>query len=187
MSISMGNKGALGEGDRHEREYSRVDAFLPLHVRLVPPEEQHNLWSRASREILSIRNIPLPELRDEALYECLTIINNKIDAILNMLNLEKSGINVLTPSSINISGNGMSFEWPERYSPKDILELKITLPTCPELVFFIYAEVVRCVPGECCNNRISVTYTLIDEDVREKIVKFVFERQREIIRNQRRQ
>ncbi|MGV8074760.1 MAG: PilZ domain-containing protein [Syntrophobacteraceae bacterium] len=174
------------EEEKKAREYSRVDAFLPLQTRIVLPEEQRSLRSRISREPLMIHNTPLPELKEEALFECLTMINNKLDAIINFLNLEKSGISLLTLSEVNISGNGLSFESNEEFGPEDVLELKLSLSTSPELMLYIYGEVVRSEPGVSCRYRTSVTFTIIDEDIRERIVKFVFERQREILRNQRR-
>jgi len=59
------------------------------------------------------------------------------------------------------------------------------LPASPFVVYYLYGEVVKSEAlGDLWQH--SIEYTEIDEDIREQIAKFVFERQREIIRKKRR-
>ncbi len=171
---------------RKAREYSRVDAHLPLQVRAVPAEERSEVRSRSSKECLESLFQPVPEIEDRALAECMRIINHKLDAILGLLGLQGEGVPALRFTKVNISGNGLSFEWDHAFEKDEFLELRFVLPHAGEAIFYVYGTVVRIREHDNGRYGVSVRYTLIDEDIREKIVKFVFEKQREHIRKQRR-
>ena len=172
---------------RRTREYSRVDAFLPLHVRIVPPEERKSIRSRMSREAVGGCSQPLPDLDDSALAECLKIINNKLDAILSALNLREKEQQCFHSRKANISGSGISFDSEELYAHGDLVEIKLMLPNLSEaIVYVMYGEIVRVEEDPGGSRTTSIKFTEIDEDIRERIVKFVFEKQRELLRKQRR-
>lgn len=172
---------------RKEREYSRVDAYLPLRVRKVPPEERDGVRSRSSKDFLLTSFPPLPDLDDSVHSACIRTINAKLDAILNALRLQQQDRPEPEPSPVNISGSGLRFCSSEPFAAGDLLEVGLVLPSQPDVIFFVYGEVVRCEPELCTRHNVCLMYTVIDEDIRAKIVKFVFERQRELIRKQRRQ
>ena len=92
----------------NRREYSRVKAVVPFSARLVPPEERENLLSRISNQT-AIELGKLPEIQDQALAEWLSMINRKLDLILNTLGAQTLGFNALPVQSVNISGGGLSF------------------------------------------------------------------------------
>jgi hypothetical protein len=178
----------IGENEKHEkmREYSRVDAFLPVKVRLVPPEERETVWSRSSSETMSVDFPPLPDLEDALLHECLKTINSKLDAILHLLTSQNRET-CLQPSHVNISGSGMSLTTKEGYALRDVLEIKLSLPTSGEDVFYVYGEVVKSEEESRQQHTTSIRFTVIDEDIRDQIVKFVFEKQREDLRKKKRE
>ncbi|MCU0573831.1 MAG: PilZ domain-containing protein [Syntrophobacteraceae bacterium] len=173
--------------DRKEREYSRVDTFVSLQVSPVPPEARESLRSCSSHELLGVAFPPLPDIEDQALAQCLQIINAKLDAVLSSLSLQQEGVRAQQVSPVNISGSGLRFTSSEPLIVGELLKLKLVLPTHPDTVFQIYGHVVRSEPSTCEGNNVSVNFTVIDEDIRAKIVKFVFEKQREQLRNKRRQ
>jgi len=175
------------EKNEKKREYSRVDAFLPLRVRLVPLEERETVRSRSSGESVSMDLQPLPDLEDTVLYECLKVINSKLDAILNLLTSQDKEIYALRPAYVNISGSGMSFGTQEEYSVGDLLEIRLILPTWGEEVFYIYGEVIKLCEDRQYQPTTCVKFTVIDEDIRDQIVKFVFEKQREDLRKKKRE
>jgi hypothetical protein len=172
---------------RKEREYSRVDAYLPLRVRVVPKEDREGVRSRSSQEFLGASFPPLPDLDDSLLSASIRTINAKLDAILNVLKLQQQDQPAPEPSPVNISGSGLRFYSGEAFAGGDLLEIILVLPSQPEVMFFVYGEVIRSEPAPCARHNTCVNFTVIDEDIRAKIVKFVFERQRELIRKQRRQ
>jgi c-di-GMP-binding flagellar brake protein YcgR len=67
-----------------------------------------------------------------------------------------------------------------------MLELKIVFPETPDMMICVYGQVVKIGNGEPEERRVSVRFSVIDEEIRDKIVKYVFDKQREIIRKSRR-
>jgi len=87
----------------NRREYSRVKTVVPFGARLVPPEERESLLSRVSNQT-AVELGGLPEVQDQALAEWLSMINRKLDLLLNTLGAQKQGFNSLPVRQINISG-----------------------------------------------------------------------------------
>ena len=174
------------ESRRNMREYSRVDAFIPLKTRLTSLEERKDLHSRTSSECFSATFQPWPDLQDSELAEALKILNAKLDAVLQYLTFGNGDPGTLQGSQVTISGGGMSFYSKEAYGVGEFVEMQFMLPTVSNKVFFVYGEVIHV--EEVCGERYrtGVQFTVIDEDIREEIVKFVFEKQRETLRKQRR-
>jgi hypothetical protein len=172
---------------RNDREYSRVDTYLSLQVNRVPPGETENLRSRTSQEFLGVSFPPLPDVEDQALAQCMQIFNAKLDAILKALSLQGQEMGAPQVSPVNISGSGLRFYSSERFVVGDVLEIRFLLPAQPDVLFYVYGHVVRSEPSSCDRHNVCVNFTVIDEDIRAKIVKFVFEKQREQLRQKRRQ
>jgi len=174
------------ESRQNMREYSRVDAFIPLKTRLTSLEEGKDLHSRTSSECFSATFQPWPDLQDSELAEALKILNSKLDAVLHYLTFGSGDPASLQGSQVTISGGGMSFYSKEAYGVGDTVEMQFMLPTVSNKVFFVYGEVIHWEEVFDERYRTGVKYTVIDEDIREEIVKFVFEKQRETLRKQRR-
>jgi PilZ domain len=167
------------------REYSRVDAFLPVHIRVVEKEEVPTLRSRTALESAIPELKELPEPEDKVLAECLHILNAKLDTILKILAFQNSECNTLCLRQINISAGGLCVSTNESFETGSIVEIRLMLPSAPYVVYYVYGEVVKSeLVGDIFEN--SIMYTEIDEDIREQIAKYVFERQREILRKKRR-
>ena len=169
------------------REYSRVDASIPFEVRLVSEEEGLKLRSRTSMESALTETQQLPEVGESALAECLKIINKKLDTILNLLTLQTRECSALHSTPVNISAGGVRAPFQVEYGIGDVLEVKMMLPTLPYVVFYLYGVVVRAEKTEEGKFLTCIEFTSIDEEIRDKIAKFVFEKQREVLRMKRRQ
>lgn len=165
------------------REFSRVDAVVPLGVRVVSPEEKQRIKARISGEI-TFMGTPSEEPSDRALAEWIKIINSKLDYLINLWSLREGGFATLPAVEVNISGGGMSFVSDSRYNPGEILELKTVLENPLPEAFYLYGEVVKC---EKLGNvyRVAVKFVNIEEDIRDHIIKFVFYRQRQLLRQKR--
>ena len=68
----------------------------------------------------------------------------------------------------------------------DLVEIRLMLPTAPFMIFYIYGNVVKC-EARCQKYEVCIEFTEIDDDIREQIAKYVFHRQREILRKKRSQ
>jgi hypothetical protein len=168
------------------REYSRVDGYLPIDIRIVPEEERLTVRSRTSLENALTEYGDLPEPHEKALADCLRILNAKLDTIIKLLAFQARGYCALKHEEVNISAGGLSTFAVGDFHTDEIVEIRLILPTAPYVVFYIYGSVVGIEEIEG-RQLISAEFTLIDEDIREQIVKYVFERQREILRQKRRQ
>ncbi|BCB96093.1 pilus assembly protein PilZ [Dissulfurispira thermophila] len=167
------------------REFSRVDAYVPFAVRLVPPEERPNIKSKISGEAVLAEFQTLTDVEDKVLSDWLKMLNAKLDSIISMLTFQREGFGSLPFEQINISGGGLSFSSKDRYKIGDVLEIKMLIPMMPPVALYIYGEVVKVEPqaNSCVT---GVKFIAMDEDIRDEIVKFVFRRQREMLREKRR-
>jgi hypothetical protein len=169
-----------------KREYSRVDAYIPCEYRIVPPEERPHIQARIPGDNLSTEqgHIPNRGSSDSVLEEWLQILNFKLDTIISLMKLQKEGSFGPSYKAVNISGGGMSFSVPEAIPLGEILEIKITLTFQQPIVLIIYGETVK---SEFRNDGhfVAVHYIHMDDFIRDLIVRFVFEREREILRERR--
>jgi c-di-GMP-binding flagellar brake protein YcgR len=163
-----------------------VDAFLPVQITRVAESDRESVISHSSFESALTGHQEMPEPDDKVISECLRILNSKLDNIIQMLASQKKEYERLPLRQINISAGGLRTCVESRLALKDFVEVRMMLPTAPFMVFYVYGVVVK-VEQTTANCRISVEFTEIDDDIREQIVKYVFERQREILRKKRRQ
>ncbi len=167
------------------REFSRVDAHVPFETRVVPAEEHGTIRARPSGGTAFAETRAMPELQDKVLSEWIKALNSKLDAIVSMLSFQREGFGSMPYAHVNISGGGIGFFSKNSFKMGDILEIKIILPMMPPVALFIYGEVVK--TEQLKNNYLTATkFIAMDEDVRDEIVKFVFSKQREILREKRR-
>ena len=171
---------------RSLREYSRVEAYLPVRIRPVLEEERQNMRSRIVVESARTEHPELPQLEDEVLSACLEILNSKLDSIIRLLAFPSNGNKELDFEMVNISAGGLSTSSSEAYAEGDLVEIRLMLPTAPYMMFYVYGNVVKCAPA-CQKHEVCIEFTEIDDDIREQIAKYVFHRQREILRKKRSQ
>lgn len=168
------------------RQYSRVDTYIPVDLRRVPPEERPLVRSRTSVESALTTMQSLPELDSEPLSDAFKVLNAKLDTIINLLTFQNNGYRTLQFSEVNLSAGGLSVLRPETYEEGEWLEAKMIFPTIPYVIFYVYGEVVHVVPDGAGGYRVSMEFKDLDEDIRDLIAKFVFERQREALRKKKR-
>jgi len=70
------------------------------------------------------------------------------------------------------------------YNKGDILELKTVLEAPSPVALYLYGEVLKCEKLNA-GYRIAVQFINIEEDIRDHIVRFVFYRQRQILRQKK--
>jgi c-di-GMP-binding flagellar brake protein YcgR len=87
-------------------------------------------------------------------------------------------------NTINISGAGICFESATPYSAGDLLEIRLMLEGVYPGIISLCAKVLRVerCPKYYC---VAVKYECMEEDIRELIVKFVFQRERTLIQEKR--
>lgn len=168
-----------------KREYSRVDVYLPLEYRLINPLRKDTYRSRIAGEsiLAEFKNLPNPD--DQLIAQWLQSINAKLDEIIRMMTLQHDGFNQLSIMKVNISGGGMSLNTGESFSSGDVLEIKVMMGLQTPVALFLYGEVVE-VTKPHQEYDTSVQFINTDDFVRDEIIRFVFETEREILREKRR-
>ncbi|OIP92446.1 MAG: hypothetical protein AUK26_04755 [Syntrophaceae bacterium CG2_30_58_14] len=174
------------EGEGQRREYSRVGAYIPFEYRIVADEEKDHIQARISGDAAAPELRPLPDMGDHDYIfgEWLKILNLKLDTVIRLITLQSEGFFGLPFKAVSISGGGMSFLLPQAIAPGTILEIKLMLTRNQPVAMRIYGEVTKSVQRDDIYF-IAVRYVHMDVSIRDEIIRFVFEREREIIRKKR--
>jgi len=173
------------ETSANRREFSRVYAYIPMSFRKILPEERPIVRCRmAGDSLLTGSNVPVPEIGDRILYEWLKMLNNKLDGIVRLLTIHAEGFQSLQSKAVQISGSGMSFSSAEPFEPGDMVEIKMILTVNQPAALFAYGEVIK-VDRQTSGHIIATSFVKMDDQIRDEIVRFVFEREREILREKR--
>lgn len=170
-----------------KREYFRVDDVVPLSYAAVNgagPTRKARVVPvhRFSHESLS-HETGIPEAdTNELLWKQLRILDTKLDLILERLNLRDEGFLDAEHTEVNLSGSGIRFVSRERFEVGTLLELKIRLPLGDGIV--CYGHVQRTSERKDGNYDIALSFSEMDDEVREKIIYHVLDRQRRLVSQQ---
>ncbi len=191
-----------------QREYVRVEAYLPIKYKILDESEYEEARKRCkklkgesySESVASLLSgLNLEKLQDpdpidaEGIEPGMARVLTEIDRKLNLL-LRLMVENRLTDieqdlcHEVNLSGGGLRLTLPHQLSPGAKIGLEITLPIFPPIPLFTIAEVIRVAPSETAKESSTLFETAlkfieIDEDDREMIIRYVFKRQRHTLRN----
>ncbi|MEW6417003.1 MAG: PilZ domain-containing protein [Nitrospirota bacterium] len=166
-----------------KRGYFRVDDVLPLIAKKVTYDPS----CRKSR-VFSGYNIEITdtEVPDETinlgLWKMLVEINNKLEMILERLQLESEGFTKAENKQVNISESGIKFIMNEKAETGDVLEIKILLSSSPSLGILTYGNVVRANSIGDGKYEVALHFSDMNDEVREKIIQHILKRQRGIMR-----
>lgn len=174
----------LTHSTSNRREYSRVDAYIPLEFRLVPPEEYKLVKSRISGDVTLTDFNLMPPLENHPDMEYLDLLNKKLDTIIQMIGLQYEGFHSLSFKYVSISGSGMKFSTQRHFSLGDLLEFKMMLTMHQPAALYVYGEVIK-VESQTKGFFVTVCFTMIEDTIRDKIIRFVFETEREMLRERR--
>lgn len=165
------------------RKYCRVEACIPFACRLVPPEERKKIQSHISSATFLTGHKPMPEIRDSSLAEWINLVNIKLDAIIQLLTREREGFSSLPFECINISAGGVRFLSQNEYAVGDTLEIRMMLSLLHPVALYVYAAVLSVSERRSEGDYdISVEFIAMDNAIQDEIIRFVFEREREILR-----
>lgn len=167
------------------REYSRVDTYIPLEYKLIDAKQKQFVRARLAGESILAEFKSLPNPDDQVISEWLRTINAKLDEIIRMMTIHHEGFNCLTMTKVNISGGGISFNTGNSYSPGDILEIKVMLSMQKPVALFLYGEAMK-ITDLHPEYDTSIQFIGIDDFIRDEVIRFVFETEREILREKRR-
>ena len=168
----------------NRREFSRVNAFVPFTFRVVPRTDINFLKARVLNDSFSTGFPVMPNPDDQIYGEWFKLINAKLDEIIRAMSFQQEGFSTLPFQKINISGSGMSFISDEPFEKGTIIEGKIVLTILNAIALYVYGEVVKIERIES-GYSIGIRFINTDEIIRNEIIRFVFEKEREMIREKR--
>jgi len=176
-------------GEANRRGYARVDDLLKIDYRKISQREYERYQDNQEGIFATVFGEPLkiPEMEEidlKLLYKLAYQANLKMDRILEILGgrdaeqYASAGIEY-----VNISGSGMKFTANRSFSTGDIIALRIFLPLDSSTWMTLLGKVTSCAqlsPQE--GYSVAVHFVGLSEDDREMIIKYVFKRQRELLR-----
>jgi c-di-GMP-binding flagellar brake protein YcgR len=165
----------------NRREYSRVDAYIPLEYRPINHEELKQIRSRISGEVMLANFNLMPPLENHPHIEHLNLLNKKLDTIIQMMAFQNEGFHSLPFKFVSLSGNGMQFSSQHSFSLGDILEFKMILTHHQPVAIYVYGEVVR-IGRQSSGYFVNVRFIEIADSIRDIIIHFIFETERQMLR-----
>ncbi|HPI92319.1 MAG TPA: PilZ domain-containing protein [Deltaproteobacteria bacterium] len=125
--------------------------------------------------------------KDTQLNQGLWEINRKLDLLIHMFLAEdfKSLMNTV-PRDVNISASGIRFISDQAFDMGDLVEIRLILPMVPLLFVRLVGEVIRqkavTSTPQTVRFAVAVKFLKVDTETREDIIRYLFRRQREVLR-----
>ncbi len=175
----------------NRRKYFREELTVPARWQVLMDEEIKLVEKGMGSALFKSAGLPDPidEFSEEAdpgskeeqLYRCLQLINNKLDFIIDQMFLKSIENPPNLDEVIEISGSGLQFRSKKRVKPGTLLKMSLIMPKTLQYEMELIAEVVRV--DEKGDSFINAARILVIEDeARDAIVQVVFQKQRKEIR-----
>jgi len=179
-----------GQEEREgRREFMRIDDLLRVDYRKISQQEFDRSSGKPEaifRKVFGDPVIP-PEIEEvdlKLLYNLIYQANLKMDRILEALETrDGSPYSSVDTEYVNISGSGMKFVSEQGYAIGDMIALKIFLPMVSNTWLTVLGRVVSSteLPRKEGYST-AVRFEGLSEDDREMIIRYIFKRQRELLR-----
>lgn len=171
----------IPQGGEPRRQYVRTNDVIPVYYELAGAEGD-TVRTAFDWEVMFDEIEPSAE-ENPKLYELLFDINQKLNMLLNHMS-ERNGFNLPEAREVSISGGGLRFFARDSFEAGQRLVLKTFLPVYAHVVK-INCEVVRSLPLDGGGYSVAVKYVDMDETTRDKIIKYIFAKQRKVLRTEK--
>jgi hypothetical protein len=181
---------------KHEkRNYFRVDDVISVvanPVNLMNEKDREAIKTAAGSKVFPLfdtdessrfheTEMGQESLDNKRLYDMMKEIKTKLDFLINHFMLEKEGLLSSVKKPVNISASGIRFTVAYPAKEKDIIEIKLFLPTYPPVAVFAYGEVKRVKALDDQTYEIALEYLNMGESERNEIIQYTLNHQRETI------
>lgn len=175
------------------REFFRVEDRLYIEFREVDAEEsqalEKSLGGRDSlpesyAELVSEVKSGHTSFERDAIYAYLETLDSKLNMILDLLSRKEQVVHG-SYMDVVLSGSGLKFSLGTRLEEGVFLDLRMVLPSFPRVRISALGRVVRCRKLDTAgadNWETAVTFVAISEKDRDVLVRYVFSRERELLR-----
>ncbi len=171
--------------DENKRAFTRVEACICFGC--TPLDELPRHWERTARLHLSRGAAELPVTTDfseaadmfRLIHAALAEVKEDLRRIRAHLGIEET---LLRRREVEISGSGLSFRGAEQFSAGQLLMLSMVLPFELPILVRAVGELIESHEAAGMDERLNrLRFVVIHEEDRELIVKYTFQRQRELI------
>lgn len=167
------------------REDRKVETFQEARERIVANKLIIDSFVRGKFGPPGVEEMPFTR---ESLFNNPIVweINRKLDLLIHMYLGDDFMELMRTPQKdVNLSASGIRFITKESFLPGDLVEVSMILPMAPLLYLQLLGDVLRIKPvtsGETARSAIAVRFLQVDNDTKEDIIRYLFKRQREVLR-----
>jgi len=182
-----------------KRNYFRVNDIITVvanPVNLMNERDRETVRTAAGSKVFSLFETnessegneveTVPESGDnKKLFDMMKEIKTKLDFLINHFMLEREGLLSTKKKPVNISASGIRFTVAYPAREKDIIEIKLLLPTYPPVAVFAYGEVKRVKALDDQTYEVAIEYLNMGESVRNEIIQYTMNHQRETINRMR--
>lgn len=167
------------------REDRKVETFQEARERIVANKLIIDSFVRGKFGPPGVEEMPFTR---ESLFNNPIVweINRKLDLLIHMYLGDDFMELMRTPQKdVNLSASGIRFITKESFQPGDLVEVSMILPMAPLLYLQLLGDVLRIKPvtsGETARSAIAVRFLQVDNDTKEDIIRYLFKRQREVLR-----
>ena len=160
-----------------EKKYTRVDAKISIGCKVLSKEEATHARSRIGKIGGGKPEFKLPpDHKDPILNDWLKMLNAKLDALLGTQTKDADVPPDMPVRPVNLSAGGVMFPADASCNVGDTIEIQMVLPLKKPLPLVLIGKVHK-----VSAPIISATFINIGEDIRQKIIDYVFLREREIM------
>lgn len=147
------------------------------------------IWSRYPSSVVSDES----EESNLKILPHIIDLHRKMDILIELMLHNNKGIQVEVPleRDVSISASGIKLDISETSLPGQKIALCLVLPMIPPVNLFIVGEVRRSIRAESSGGVAEVFFETgikfidIKDDDYEKIVKYIFKKQRDLLRNKK--
>lgn len=174
------------------REFHRVEYKGEIRLKPILASEKDEYVYRVEKLSMDakfslIRNIkeviPLESKNNQIILKFLLELNNKLDTIIDLIKAKEQNEGFLNVKVLDLSGGGLSFFSKESFNVGDNIyiegEIVESYHKIPLIAVGEIKTVLKTEKGFIC----GVNFEVINKDIREEIVKFVFEKDRKVIKD----
>ncbi|HHO75851.1 MAG TPA: PilZ domain-containing protein [Deltaproteobacteria bacterium] len=128
----------------------------------------------------------MPYTRESPHNQAMWEINRKLDLLIHMyLAQDFKNLMSSSPRDVNISASGIRFITANSFEMGDLIEISLILPMVPLLFIRLVGDVIRLkkvTSYDAQRYAAAVRFVQMDAETKDDIIKYLFRRQRELLR-----
>lgn len=175
----------------NEREYHRIDFKRIFNIKKITEQEvgsfkrivdSNNLRTKNSLTSKVKNMMQAESLQNQILFKFLMEINNKLDDILSLMRKENGSESMTSVYAVDLGGGGLSFFSKEKLELGEKIYIEGSIEESYHKIFIsAISKVVSVIPTKK-GFFYGILFDYIEKEIKEDIIKYIFEKDRESIK-----